>query len=432
MKFLTDIDKDKYDEFVSNHNKKSHFLQSYCWGQFSKKSRGLIPHYLGLEDNKGNLVAATLLLQKKLPLGYSYFYSPRGFVIDFTDEKLLTEFVDNIKLYTKKYKSIFIKIDPDIIIKKTSNDDNELEVNNDYKKQIDNIKECGFVHKGYTNNFETNQPRFTFRIDLTQDKDTLFNNFSKSNKQRIKKAEQYHIETFIGKEKDIEDFYNLLYFTESRKDFVTHDKDYYVNLYKTFYKDKATIHLGKINIDKNIADLNNKIDSIDKELDTLSGDDLSKNQVARKNKIGLEKEKFNLRIKEFCKIKEKYGNEIILSACYIIEFGDKCWTLYAGNHNILSEANTTYKVYSDLFMHYHDKGIKIADQFGTTGDLRKENPLYGIYEFKKKFGGDFIEFIGEFDLITNKLMYFIFTKLVPIYRKLIRNITRRKIKKETK
>ena len=50
------------------------------------------------------------------------------------------------------------------------------------------------------------------------------------------------------------------------------------------------------------------------------------------------------------------------------------------------------------------------------------------FEFKKKFGGDYVEFIGEFDLITNKFMYFVFNKLVPIYRNIIRKRAKKKKK----
>ena len=114
MKFVTNIDKKTYEKFVKKHPK-SHFLQSYAWGEFSQCARKLVPHYVGLVDRDEKLVCAALLLQKHLPFGYSYFYAPRGFVIDFYNKKLLTEFVDKIKEYVKQYKAIFIKIDPDII-----------------------------------------------------------------------------------------------------------------------------------------------------------------------------------------------------------------------------------------------------------------------------------------------------------------------------
>ena len=58
------------------------------------------------------------------------------------------------------------------------------------------------------------------------------------------------------------------------------------------------------------------------------------------------------------------------------------------------------------------------------------NPRLGLHEFKKKFGGDYVEFIGEWDYILNPFMYFVFTKLVPIYRKIIRNKSKKELQNE--
>ena len=109
-----------------------------------------------------------------------------------------------------------------------------------------------------------------------------------------------------------------------------------------------------------------------------------------------------------------------------MEYGDKAWVLYAGNHNVLTSSYANYKTYHEHIKYCHEHKIKMYDQFGTIGDLDEKNPRYGLHLFKKKFGGNYVEFIGEFDLVTNKFMYFIFTKLVPFYRKAIRNITKLK------
>ena len=137
-------------------------------------------------------------------------------------------------------------------------------------------------------------------------------------------------------------------------------------------------------------------------------------------------------IEKYKTYKKDYGNEITLSAHMIIEYGDKAWVLYAGNHNILSETYVNYNTYFEHIKYCKNKGIKIYDQFGTIGDLSKDNPLIGLHEFKKKFGGDHVEFIGEWDYITKPIMYFIFTKLVPIYRNIIKNKSKRKLKNELK
>ena len=98
MEFITDIKKEDYSKFVINHEM-SHFLKSYEWGQ-ACIHRGLIPHYVGVK-NKKKIVATALLLEKKLPLGYSYFYIPRGFVLDYNDAKILKEFTQELKKYAK-------------------------------------------------------------------------------------------------------------------------------------------------------------------------------------------------------------------------------------------------------------------------------------------------------------------------------------------
>ena len=61
----------------------------------------------------------------------------------------------------------------------------------------------------------------------------------------------------------------------------------------------------------------------------------------------------------------------------------------------------------------HFAGVKMAVEnnykkynfYGITGDFRKENPLYGLFLFKKSFGGHVSELIGEFDLIISPFWY---------------------------
>ena len=113
MNFIENVDKKRYKEFSDNHPK-SHFLQSYEWGVFCSKSKGQIAHYVGMEDEKNHLLATALLLEKKTPLGYSYMYSPRGFLTDYTNYDLIKEFTTYLKEYMQKNKVIYIKFDPDI------------------------------------------------------------------------------------------------------------------------------------------------------------------------------------------------------------------------------------------------------------------------------------------------------------------------------
>ena len=426
---LIELEKEEYEGFVKTNKYKSHFLQSYRWGEFSKEKKNLTPYYVGLVDN-GKILGTALLLQKKLPLGYSYFYSPRGFVIDFLDKDLLKIFTKEVIKFIKKKKAVFLKIDPDIIRNKYNYLDEELLTSNS-NEIFDNIISLGFKHLGFTKNFETMQPRYTFRIDLNQDINTIFDHFSKTTKQRIKKAQKLGCEVEIGNSNDIETFYHLMTLTEDRKDFVSYSKDYYEKQYEMLSKEgMATLFLGKINTKKVVNNLSDDLRRTIMEIDGIDKENLSKSKKNKLNELVKEKENLTNEIAKYKKYNEEYGDEIILNAHMIISYGNKAWVLYAGNHNILTESYANYLTYYEHIKYFKDKGIEIYDQFGTIGDLSKDNPRLGLHEFKKKFGGDYVEFLGEFDYVTNKFMYFIFTKIVPLYRRIIRNRSRRKISNE--
>ena len=427
------LEKTKYDNFVKKHKTKSHFLQSYSWGEFSKLKKNLTPYYMGLIDSNKKIVATALLLQKKLPMKLSYFYSPRGFVMDYENKEIVQEMTKKIINFAKSKKAIFVKIDPDIIINDINYLNESKELNYDWKEIFNSLKKAGFKHMGFTKNFETMQPRYSFRVDLTQSIEDIENHFSKTTKQRINKSQKLNTIVEIGTEKDIKEFYHLMTLTETRKDFVSYNLDYYETLYEIFNgnkNSKATLFLGKVDIDKTLETFEKTLKNINNQISILPIDNLSKSAKNKLNELTRQKDHTKEQIKKFEKYKEQYGNLVTLSAHMIIEYGDKAWVLYAGNHNILTDTYVNYNTYYEHLLYCKKEGLKIYDQFGTIGDLSKDNPRIGLHEFKKKFGGDYVEFIGEFDYIINKPMYFVFTKLVPLYRKIIKNKSKKELKHE--
>lgn len=430
---LKTIDKEEYDNYVRNHQYKSHFLQSLSWGEFAKVKKNLTPHYLGLTTEDNQLVAATLLLEKHLPMNMCYLYAPRGFVIDFNKKELLKTMTKKVVEFAKTRKAIFVKIDPDIIRKSYDYQNEEQELNYDPEVIFDNIKKAGFKHLGFTKNFETSQPRYSFRINLEQSMEDIENHLSKTTKQRIAKSEKLETEVVIGTKNDIKEFYHLMTLTESRKDFISYNEDYYETLYEIFNgnkNSKATLLLGKINFNKTIKSLEKNLKRIVDQISILPIDNLSKSAKTKLEELKKQKENTQSEINKYKDYAKQYGNEITLSAHMIIEYGDKAWVLYAGNHNILSETYVNYHTYYEHLRYCKSRGLKIYDQFGTIGDLREDNPLFGLHEFKRKFGGDYVEFLGEWDYVINPVMYFVFTKLVPIYRNIIKKRSKKALKEE--
>ena len=262
MAKLVHLTEEIYENFVKEQ-KKSHFLQSYAWGELSKVKRHLTPYYLGLVDDKKNILATALLLQKHLPMKYSYFYCPRGYILNYEDEKLVEEMTKEIIKFAKSKKAIFVKIDPDLIYKDYNYLDQEQKLPYDTNKIFETLKKVGYKHLGFTKNFETMQPRYTFRIDMNQSLEDIENHFSKTTKQRIAKAKKLDTYVEIGTEKDLKEFYHLMTLTETRKDFVSYNEDYYETLYDIFNgseNGKATLFLGKVDLDRTIKKMKENLE----------------------------------------------------------------------------------------------------------------------------------------------------------------------------
>ena len=52
---------------------------------------------------------------------------------------------------------------------------------------------------------------------------------------------------------------------------------------------------------------------------------------------------------------------------------------------------------------------------GISGNFNKDHPLYGLYTFKRGFGGVVEELIGEFDLVISPFYYFLYNRSLKIY-----------------
>lgn len=402
MNFIENLKEEEFSSFVSNHEK-GHFLQSYEWGEVSKL-KGWIPFYVGLKD-KDNLVATALLLKKCLPLGYSYFYIPRGYVMDYADKELLKIFTEHINNFTKKHKSLFFKIDPDIKLHTIDKEAKVVEGVNNYSV-VTSLESIGFKRKKLNKFFENEQPRFTFRVVL-DNASAIDKRYSKTVHRFIKKANSYDVVPYIGAKEEIKEFVRLMKLTEKRQNFYSHKDSYYDTFYEIFKKNNhVELMLAKINLDKIINNLQSQIDN----MDASDSEALSK----------------KIKEKEFFESRKGKNNEIVVSAYFTVFYGDKAWYLYGANDMDYKMTFSNYKLFDFQIKTALDRNVKIFDEFGTIGDVHTTNKLIGLHEFKKKFGGEYTEFIGEFDYIQKPFINALYRMIIPIRRKLVRTKLRNK------
>lgn len=395
--------------------KDAHFMQTSGFGDVSKK-RNYIPHYLGFYD-ENKIVGSALLLEKKLPV-YSTFYCPRGFNANYNDKNILKQIIFLLKEYVKKNKGLYFKINPDIIIRKLDDNANPTYIDEYNFSLIDFFKESGGKHRGFTTKFcESSAPRFTFRVDVSKSIDEIFSSFHNTTKKIIKENNPYNIQIEKNYPNALDDFYSVMKETSIRKKLYVEPFEYFKDFFELLHnKNEADVYVASVNIQdlKNILD--NKIKDVDKEINELNNKTKNKKNENKLKDLELKRNKILKMKKEVDDLKEQ---RIILSSIITTKFGNKVWTIHGGNSDRLQFLNANYELYYHILLDAHNNGYQYVDFYGSEGKVNKNSPIYGIYLFKLRFGGDFDEFIGEFDFVIKPIMNSIINKVLKLRRRIL-------------
>ena len=136
---LIKLNKKDFKNFADKHPQIT-FHQTEEWANL-KKVNNWQAHYIGLENDNDEIVAGAMILSKTLPIiKKKMFYSPRGFLIDYNDKKLLETFTNELKKYIKKEQGIFVKIDPFVEYQEHDNDGNIVKDGYNNKSAVENLK----------------------------------------------------------------------------------------------------------------------------------------------------------------------------------------------------------------------------------------------------------------------------------------------------
>ena len=114
-----------------------------------------------------------------------------------------------------------------------------------------------------------------------------------------------------------------------------------------------------------------------------------------------------------------------VSAALALILGKKAWYLYGASSNQYRNVMPNYLIQWEMINWAKANGCEMYDFRGVSGDLSEDNPLYGLYRFKKGFNGELVEFIGDWDRVYSKVYYFMWSRVLPIYMKDIRRLIRK-------
>ena len=105
-----------------------------------------------------------------------------------------------------------------------------------------------------------------------------------------------------------------------------------------------------------------------------------------------------------------------------IWYGDKVWYLYGASSNEHRNLMRNYLLQWSMIQWAVEKGCRMYDFRGVSGDVSEDNPLYGLFRFKQGFGGDFTEFVGEMDLVLSPAVYWAVEHGTSIFKELRKQV----------
>lgn len=442
-----EINSKELDDFSFN-SPKGHIFQSSNWAIFKNEWEN--KSILGFDENT-NIVLSCVILMRKIPIINSKIgYIPRGFVCDYENEKLVESFTEFLKQFSKQNKISFITIDPDIHL---SENNNQLENGLKISSMLESL---GYI-KNSSKNFENIQPNFVFRLNLKnicennskeELKLNILKHFSSKARYNIKlgierglTVENYTFDTLP--EEKLKIFQELMDITGKRDNFIVRKEEYFHNMIKhlnpycklflvkySYEKDKNNIY-HKINKCKsNIDNLNIKLIKLEESLkdivDEKKLDKTNQKIESLKKELSLNNSQIDSLENKLITISSYKNKEIYLSGAIYLYWGNKAWYLYGASHNVLRDTMPNFLMQYSMIKDSIDNDCEIYDFRGVSGDLDENNPLYGLYKFKKMFNGDFVEFIGEYTLVNNKGTFFMFKKLFAKFKEIRNSIFQRK------
>lgn len=209
---------------------------------------------------------------------------------------------------------------------------------------VRSAKYCGLKILPAGKNFDGVQPNFVFRLNIEgKTEEEIFASFHQKWRYNIRLASRKGVSVRIGDRSDLPAFHEIMKVTGKRDNFGIRPLEYFERMYDVMSPENLRLYVAEID-----------------------------------------------------------GQPV--SATIAIFYGDKVWYLYGASDNEHRNCMPNYLLQWEMIKWAVSLGCRIYDFRGVSGDLSPENPLYGLYRFKKGFGGELIEFVGECQLVFKPLI----------------------------
>ncbi|MBN2017445.1 MAG: peptidoglycan bridge formation glycyltransferase FemA/FemB family protein [Candidatus Cloacimonetes bacterium] len=110
-----------------------------------------------------------------------------------------------------------------------------------------------------------------------------------------------------------------------------------------------------------------------------------------------------------------YYDDIPVAGVYIFAFGEKIWYMYGASSNEYRNVMPNQALHWHVIQWAKEQGYKTYDLWGVPAHPKEGHPLFGVYRFKKGFGGEFKKFIGMHDHVYKPFWYNVMNRGINTY-----------------
>lgn len=364
-----------------------HFLQSYEWGQVKGKYEWSPLYAVWTGDGKflvfeeldhrslnaANCVAAALLLKRQiLQNGFaarlSILYSPKGPLLDWSNESLRDRVLDDLQSYAGKQGAIFLKMDPDIVLG-TGVPGGEGDVVDTGGQLVMNaLKRRGW---GYAS--DQIQFKNTVLIDLAPVEEELLAKMKQKTRYNIRLAEKKGVSLRVGSSEDIPALYKMYAETSVRDGFVIRTEDYYKTVWELFMSGSRS---------------------------SITSPQFSNSPITSRHLPHAEP-----------LLAEVDGEPV--AAIIIFYFAGRAYYVYGMSLDKHREKMPAYLLQWEAMKRAKANGCSVYDLWGAPDVFDQTDSMWGVYRFKEGLGGRVVRTLGAWDFAPNPLWYGMYTKVVP-------------------
>ena len=101
-------------------------------------------------------------------------------------------------------------------------------------------------------------------------------------------------------------------------------------------------------------------------------------------------------------------NITYIASMYTITKYNEVVSFASGMDNAYRKFNPKYVMYPKMINDAIEDKLVFVNFLGVKNIFDINDSDYGVYEVKRGFGGKTIEYIGEFDLPLNKVLYYVY------------------------